>query len=106
MIPQEGKQIPAVVGEGLQGQRVCEFSRAHPKKTLGMGLKGFRQLTPEIVLVGPDLENPVLKVGLEDTVGTLQGAGCPNMDDPIAAATVMLGSGTKPKESAFVLFQI
>ena len=88
---QKSGQVPTIARQSFQHQRIGKFPRVHPVAAAGLGCEGPVQFRPQIVLIGPDLEHPVLKIGLENTVRTAQGTVFPDVDDLVATATVMAG---------------
>jgi hypothetical protein len=68
--------------------------------------KYVSEFLPQVILIGPDLLYPVLKIGLEDTIRAVQGTILTNMNNPVSTTPVIPGSGTKTKEPALVGLEI
>ena len=99
-------QITTVSGNSFKSEGICKFPGPYTVAGGYIRRKSLAQLIKQIILVGPDLKHIVLKIGLQDTVGTGHGATFADVDDPVSATMVVTGPGTEAQEFALVFFKI
>ncbi len=68
MVVEKSDEVVAVSGQVLKGEGVGEFARADAVAGVAVCAEGVAEFTEKVILVGPDLQHLILKIGLQDTV--------------------------------------